>query len=130
MKNVTAVTNNRQILALVFAAAIGLAATNASAADATEATYDNVTVTSQLSANGAKRLTRRFLLDRGFVYGVGPGAARVKSITRDADTWIIRVVYSNGGYVASEQAILYIDTNTAALSEVAPVREPQQLAAQ
>ena len=130
MKNVTTVTNNARILATVFAAVLSLAAANASASDVNDEAYDNVTVTAEVSANSAKRLVRSYLHDRGFSYGFGPGAARVKSITRDADTWIVKVDYSNGGFVMSEHAVLYVNANTATLAEVAPAPQPQQVAAQ
>lgn len=130
MKNVTTVTNNARILATIFAAVLSLAAANASASDANNEAYDNVTVTADVSANSAKRLVRSYLHDRGFKYGIGPGAARVKSITRDADTWIVRINYSSGGFVMSEQATLYVNAKTAVLAEVAPAPQPQQVAAQ
>lgn len=127
MKNVTTVTKNFYTLTLVLAAAISLSAT---ASSESEEAYDNINVTEQVSAYGAKRLARRFLTDRGFTNGMGPGAARIKSITRDGDTWILQVAFSLDSHIMNERALLYIDAGTARVSEVAPVRKPQQVAAQ
>ncbi|MCH8134564.1 MAG: hypothetical protein IIB77_01130 [Proteobacteria bacterium] len=127
MKNVPTITKNFYTLALVLAAAISLSAT---ASSESEEAYDNINVTEQVSAYGAKRLARRFLTDRGFTNGMGPGAARIKSITRDGDTWILQVAFSLDSHIMNERALLYIDAGTARVSEVAPVRKPQQVAAQ
>lgn len=129
MKNVTTVTKSPHILTLVLAVAIGLSATTSYASESEEA-YDNITVTQQVSAYGAKRLARRFLTDRGFTNGMGPGAARIKSITRDGDTWILRVAFSVNNHIMTESALLYIDAGTSQVSEIAPARKPQQVAAQ
>ena len=130
MKNVTTVTKNPRILTVLLAAAIGLSAASSYASDTTEEAYDNITVTEQLSAYGAKRLARQFLFERGFSIGVGPGNARIKSITRDSDTWIVQVALSNGTHIMNKRAFLYIDANSAKVSEVAPERKQRQVAAQ
>ena len=129
MKNVTTVTKDFRIPTLVLAAVIGLSATTSYASESEEV-YDNITVTEQVSAYSAKRLARRFLTDRGFTNGMGPGAARIKSITRDGDTWILQVAFSLDSHIMNERALLYIDAGTARVSEVAPVRKPRQVAAQ
>ncbi len=130
MKNVTTVTKNPRILTVLLAAAIGLSAASSYASETTDEAYDNITVTEQLSAYGAKRLARQFLVERGFSYGIGPGKARIRSISRDSDTWIVQVALSNGGWVMNNRAFLYIDANSAMVSEVAPERKPRQVAAQ
>ena len=130
MKNVTTVTKDARIVALVFAAAIGLSATSSHAADSNDQAYDNVTVVAPISAYSAKRLARGFLTERGFVSGIGPGAARIKSISRDGGTWIVKVAYSHGTLSMNKRATLYIDADSASVSEVAPVKEPVQVAAQ
>jgi len=128
MNIVTTVTKNSRVLAFVLAAAFGWSATTSNAADAEEA-YDNIIVTQRVSANSAKRLGRRFLVERGFSYGVGIGAARIKSITRDGDTWILHVRYSQDSLTMRHSALLYVDAKKALVSDVAPKREPQQVAA-
>lgn len=130
MKNVKAVTKNPHILTVLLATAIGLSAASSYASETTEEAYDNITVTEQLSAYDAKRLARQFLFERGYSNGVGPGNARIKSITRDSDTWIVQVALSNGTHIMNKQAFLYIDANSAMVSEVAPERKPRQVAAQ
>jgi hypothetical protein len=130
MKNVTTVTKDPRIVALIFAAAISLSATSAHAADSSEQAYDNVTVVAPISAHGAKRLVRGFLSERGFVSGIGPGAARIKSISRDGGTWIVQIAYSLDTTTMNKRATLYIDADSASVSEVAPVKEPVQVAAQ
>jgi len=129
MKIVTSVTKDFRILPLVLAAAIGLSATTSYASESQEA-YDNITVTEQVSAYGAKRLARHFLADRGFTNGMGPGAARIKSITRNGDIWILRVAFSLDSHIMNESALLYVDAGTARVSDVAPAHKPQQVAAQ
>jgi hypothetical protein len=130
MKNVTTVTKDTRIIALVFAAAICLSATSSYAADSNEQAYDNVTVVAPISANSAKRLARGFLAERGFVNGMGPGAARIKSISRDGGTWVVQVAYSLDTLTMNKRATLYIDADSASVSEVAPAKEPVQVAAQ
>ena len=128
MNIVTTVTKMSRVLALVLAATFSLSATTSNAADADEA-YDNITVTQQVSANGAKRLGRHFLVEQGFSYGLGAGAARIKSITRDGNTWILQVRYSLGGLTMNQSALLYVNAKSALVSDVAPKRQPQQVAA-
>ena len=130
MKKVTTVTKDPRIVAALLAAVISLSATSSYAADESEEAYDNVTVVAPLSANSAKRLARGFLSERGFVSGIGPGAARIKSISRDGDTWILQVRYSLDTLTMSKRATLYIDAKAATVSEVAPARKPVQVAAQ
>jgi hypothetical protein len=130
MKNVTTKTKDLRIVALALAAVISLSATSSYAADQSEEAYDNVTVIAPLSANSAKRLARGFLTERGFVSGIGPGAARIKSISRDGDTWVLQVTYSLGGLTMSQKATLYINADSTTVSEVAPARKPVQVAAQ
>jgi len=129
MKNVTEVTKNPLAVALLMAAAIGLSSASSHAADNDEAAYDNITVTEQVSAHGAKRLARQFLVERGFATGVGPGKAAIKSVTRDGDTWILQLAISDGGWVMNRRAVLYIDASSAMVSEVAPAPKPEQVAA-
>ena len=130
MKNVTTVTKDPRIVALVLAAAFGLSATSSHAADSSEQTYDNVTVVAPISASSAKRLARDFMSERGFVRGMGPGAARIKGISRDGSTWVVQVAYSLDTTTMSKRATLYIDADSASVSEVAPVKEPVQVAGQ
>ena len=130
MKNVTTVTKDPRIVALIFAAAISLSATSSHAADSSEQAYDNVTVVAPISANSAKRLARGFMRERGFVSGIGPGAARIRSISRDGGTWIVQVAYSLGTLSMNQRATLCIDADSASVSEVAPVKEPVQVAGQ
>lgn len=89
-------------------------------------------VEKQVSANEAKRLARSHLNEQGFStrVGPGPGAARLKSITRDAGTWIVTARVSNGGTVLNKQRILYIDAQTGVVSDVAPSSSPSQVAAE
>ena len=46
-------------------------------------------VEEQVSANSAKRLARAHLCSMGFCSRFGPGGAKIRSITRDAGTWIV-----------------------------------------
>lgn len=130
MKNITTVTKYPRIVAVVLAAAFGLSATTSYAADDNEEAYENVTVVAQVSASSAKRLVRSFLSERGFVNGVGVGAARIKSISRDGDTWIIQIAYSLDTLVMNNRATLYVNANSASVSEIAPAKKPVQVAAQ
>lgn len=130
MRNVTNVTKSRHILTVLLGAAITLSAASAYAHETADDAFDTITVTEQLSAYAAKRLARRYLVEREFEIGTGPGKAKINSITRDNDTWIVQLALSNGGWTMNTRAQLYIDANTALVSEVAPARMPRQVAAQ
>ena len=130
MNNITKVTKIPHILAVLVGSAIGLSSVSAYAADADEEAYDNIIVTEQVSAHGAKRLARRFLVERGYGLGVGPGKATIRSVTREGDTWILRIAMSDSGWVMNRRAVLYIDARAATVSEEAPETLPQQVAAQ
>jgi hypothetical protein len=56
--------------------------------------------------------------------------AAIKSVTREGDTWIVQLAISDGGWVMNKREVLYIDANSARVSEVAPEQMPQQVAAQ
>lgn len=86
----------------------------------------------QLSANEAKRKARSYLNEQGFSthIGPGPGAARIKSVTLDAGTWIVATRVSIGGKVLSQKFALYIDAQTGVVSHVPPTKRPVQVAAE
>ena len=92
--------------------------------------YTDARVDKQVSAYEARRAAYRYLRDLGYSRRVGPGSAQVRSITRDGDTWIIRVALSNGGAVRSERAMLYVDATTALVSEVPPTNKPSAVASE
>ena len=130
MKSITKVTRIPRVLAVLTAATIGLSSVSTFAADSGETGYDNITVLERVSAHGARRLARQFLVERGFATGVGPGKAAIKSVTREGDTWILRIRMSDSGWVMNRSAVLYIDAKSAIVSEIPPERMPQQVAAQ
>jgi hypothetical protein len=72
-----------------------------------------------LSAHEARRRAYDYMTDLGYAKS-GVGAARIQGITRDGETWIAKVAYSNGGRTLSNKAVLYIDSHTAMVSEVPP----------
>lgn len=84
----------------------------------------------QLSAYEAKRLARAYLCHAGYCSRVGPGAAKLRSITRDAGTWILNVRLSDAGAIFSRQHVIYIDANTGVVSEVPRAEIPTNVAAQ
>lgn len=129
MNNIAKVTKIPRRLAVLIAAIIGLSSATTYAADTDESAYDNITVVERVSAHGAKRLARQFLVERGFDTGVGPGKAAIRSVTREGDTWILRIGMSEGGWVMNRNANLYIDAKSARVSEEAPEKLPQQVAA-
>jgi len=130
MKTITKTTAFPRVAGLFIAAALGLSSASGFAADTNEEAYDNVTITEQVSAYGAKRLARHFLVERGFATGMGPGKAAIKSVTREGDTWILQIAISDGGWVMNRNAVLYIDAGSANVSLVAPEPKPEQVAAQ
>jgi hypothetical protein len=87
-------------------------------------------VEEQVSANSAKRLARAHLCSVGFCSRFGPGGAKIRSITRDAGTWIVYTRISNGPTVMNKQRILYIDAQTGVVSDVPPDTSPAQVAAE
>ncbi len=84
----------------------------------------------QVSAHEAKRLARVHLCSVGFCSRFGPGGAKVRSITRDAGTWIIDARVSNSSAVMNKQLILYVDAQSGLVSDVAPKTSPTQVAAE
>lgn len=86
-------------------------------------------VEKQVSAYEAKRLARSHLDELGFSRRIGPGGAKIRSITRDAGTWIVFARVSNGTSVLNEQRILYVDAQTGLVSDVPPDASPAQVAA-
>ena len=84
----------------------------------------------QVSAYEAKRLARVHLCSVGFCSRFGPGGAKVRSITRDAGTWIIDARVSNSSAVMNKQFILYVDAQSGVVSDVAPESSPTQVAAE
>jgi hypothetical protein len=84
----------------------------------------------QVSAHDAKRLARSYLCSVGFCSRFGPGAAKVRSITRDTGTWIIDARVSNSSAVMNKQVILYVDAQSGVVSDVAPASSPTQVAAE
>jgi len=128
MKTITNIARFPRALAVLTAATIGLSSVAANADENAPVAYDNITVTEQVSAYAAKRLARRYLVERGFATGVGPGKAAIDSITRDGDTWVLRLAISDGGWVMNRSAVLYIDANTAAVSESEPETNPERVA--
>ncbi len=117
-------------LTLVGTALISLP-TSVVLADTTEADdLAKYEVEKQVSASEAKRMARSHLKAQGFSGRIGPGAARIQSITRDAGTWIVTARVSNGGAVQNRQRVLYIDAQTGVVSDAAPTKSPSQVAAE
>ncbi len=84
----------------------------------------------QVSANAARRLARVYLCSLGFCSRFGPGGAKIRSITRDAGTWIVYAQVSNGPAAMNQQRILYVDAQTGLVSNVPPDTSPAQVAAE
>lgn len=84
----------------------------------------------QLSAHDARRLARVHLCSAGYCGSFGPGAAKVSSITRDAETWVLHVRLSDSGTAFKQHHVLYIDANTGVVSEVPPETSPTQVASE
>ena len=89
----------------------------------------NYEVEKQVSAHTAKRLARSYLSKLGFSSRIGPGAARIRSITRDAGTWIVSARVS-GTHVSNDLRILYVDARTGVVSDVPLDMSPAQVAAE
>lgn len=119
--------------AIILASAALITLPAATLAD-TPVAVDNAdyAIEKQVSASEAKRLARSHLNALGFSthVGPGPGAARIRSVTRDAGTWIIYVRVTNGGAVFSKQHVLYVNAQTGVVSEVPPRSSPAQVVAE
>jgi hypothetical protein len=83
-----------------------------------------------VSASEAKRMARLYLSKQGFSTHIGPGAARIKSVTLNAGTWIVAARVSVGGRVLSRNFALYIDAQTGIVSHIPPTIRPTQVAAE
>jgi len=84
----------------------------------------------QLSANDARRAAYSHMAELGYRRHGGPGSVRVRSTTREGDTWIVEVAYSAGGRVLSQRAMLYVDAESALVSEVPPENLDNRVAAE
>lgn len=84
----------------------------------------------QVSAHEARRLARVHLCSVGFCSRFGPGGAKVRSITRDAGTWIIDARVSNSSAAMNKQLVLYVNAQSGVVSDVAPKPSPTQVAAE
>lgn len=121
----------RRALAIaVLGAAFLLPAAPAAAGDDSAVAIDDSVIEKQISANEARRAAYKYLAAQGYSRKIGPGSARVRSITRDGDTWIIQISMSNGTSVQADKSMLYIDAKTALVSEVAPEGLPSRVAAE
>lgn len=99
-------------------------------ADAEKLGYDNIVVTERISANGAKRAVRHYLAEHGFTSDLGPGAARVRSVSLDGSTWVVEVAISNqNSRILNEKHYLFVDRQTAVVSETPPADHPERVAA-
>lgn len=117
-------------ITLIGTALVSLPASVVLADTAAEDDIAKYEVEKQVSASEARRLARSHLKAQGFTSRIGPGGSRIRSVTRDAGTWIISAKVSNGGSVLAEQRILYVDAQTGVVSDVAPAKSPSQVAAE
>ena len=80
-----------------------------------------------ISANDAKRVVRRYLADLGYTLRIGPGGARILSVSRDGLHWAVSVLLSNGSSVQSSSLSLYVRIDNGRIET--PGAEPRQVAA-
>ena len=120
----------RAVVVLAGIALVTLPATTIFAHTPEEDDIAKYEVEEQVSANAARRLARVHLCSLGFCSRFGPGGAKIRSITRDAGTWIIYAQVSNGPAVMNQQRILYVDARTGLVSNVPPDSSPAQVAAE
>ena len=92
-------------------------------AGATDAAAEEATI----SANDAKRLARRYLGELGYSMRIGPGGARILSVSLDEGRWAVRVALSNGGSVQTHALTFYVRSDSGAIEE--PDDTPPQFAA-
>lgn len=109
----------RTAVVLASAALIALPVSVVFAGTPAEDDISKYEVERQISAYEAKRLARSYLSKLGFSNQIGPGAARIRSITRDAGGWIVSARVT-GTYIFNDQRILYIDAQTGVVSDVPP----------
>lgn len=120
----------RTVVVLAGVALVTLPATTIFAHTPEEDDIAKFEVEEQVSANAARRLARVHLCSLGFCSRFGPGGAKIRSITRDAGTWIIYANVSNGPAIMNQQRILYVDAKTGLVSNVPPDTSPAQIAAE
>ena len=119
----------RSAIILVGAALVTLPVSAVFAGTPEEDDIAKYEVEKQVSAHQAKRLARAHLSRLGFSNRIGPGAVRIRSITRDAGTWIVSVRVT-GTYVLNDQRILYVDARSGVVTDVPPDTSPAQVAAE
>ena len=125
----TTLEHKKRLIGAVVAATAALLL-GGGAAVAGDGPKKTTVIEEQVSASEARRVAYRYLSRQGYARRVGPGSARVRSITRDGDTWIITVAFSNGTNVQSGRTMLYVDARTALVSEVPPTNRSDTVAAQ
>ncbi len=86
----------------------------------------NQTLTT-ISANDAKRVVGRYLADLGYTLRIGPGGARILSVSREGLHWAVSVLLSNGNSVQSSSLSLYVRIDNGRIES--PGAEPPQVAA-
>lgn len=107
--------------ALVALLALGTTTASAHVPDPHDAEARDAAV----SANDAKRVVRRFLVDLGYSMNARPGGARIRSVTRDGDTWVVQVDLRPDVTIRREQATLYVDAHSGRLTDKAPHDSPR-----
>lgn len=118
----------------VATAALALAAFSASAASGFESGAiiekgDTSQTEQRVSAHEARRAGYRYLAALGYGRASGIGSARVSSVSREGDTWILRVAYATGSRVQSRTGLLYVDALSALVTQTPPLRIDGQVAA-
>ena len=77
----------------------------------------------QVSASQAKRIARTYLTKQGYSRHIGPGGARINSVTRREHLWLVEVFLRTSSATGGDTRILYIDSATGRLSELAPTSQ-------
>ena len=118
------INNLRKTILTVSGVALLAVAGQASANEPDDAvSIDEIKVVEQISANDARRRAYEYMASLGYGNRGAIGGSRVRDITREGDTFIVRVSYASGSRVMSKHAVLYIDAATAVVSEQPPVGE-------
>ncbi len=108
-----------------------LAAAGAATAEGPEdaISIDEIQVIENISASDARRRAYEYMASLGYVQGNTIGGARVRDVTREGDTFVVRVSYGAGSRILRHSALLYIDAATAVVSEQPPTDGEGRVAA-
>lgn len=70
-----------------------------------------------VTANDARRIARKYLGALGYSTQTGPGGARIRSISRDGNTWIIDTRLGGLASAITRRHLVYVNAHTGVIGD-------------